>query len=64
MFEKRAPIHLKIDSQFLQIVCESIPSWRKLFVFASKTCKKTYMNNFFIGDSSLSDFLPIFIDKT
>ena len=56
MFERRALIRLNIDSRF--------PSQRKLYAVASNACKKTYLNKFFIWESSLSDFLPIFIDKT
>ena len=43
---------------------KSVPSWRKLYPFASKACKKAYLNKTFIWESFLSDFLPILIDKT
>ena len=63
MFEKRAPISLKIDSQFLQSVSQVGPSRRKLYPFASKVCKKTYLNKIFIWENFLSDFLPILLIK-
>ena len=67
MFEKRAPIRLKIDSQFtLQSVSQVGHLAAKIIphAFASKACIKTYLNKFFIWESSLSDFLPILINKT
>ena len=42
---------------------KSVPSRRKLYPFASKVCKKTYLNKIFIWENFLSDFLPILLIK-